>query len=138
MLTGTMNVRKRTELFSHSRYWSHFLWVALYLKTYKTCFGIRNWVFASNSDVLILIFLQPDVVHLIYFKLWILLYQISLKYLRSTTLGCKDIRIRNSEFVAKTNCLLDFNVNFFKKKTHYRILALQNPWNTEEIAGFVF
>ena len=42
--------------------------------------------------------------------------------LRSTTLGCKDIRIRNSEFVAKTNCLLDFNVIFFKEED-----PLQNP-----------
>ena len=30
----------------------------------------------------------------------------SLKYLRSTTLGCKDIGIRKSEFVPKTQFLL--------------------------------
>ena len=53
-------------------------------------------------------------------------------------IGLQRYKDYKSEFVAKTNCLLDFNVNFFKKKTHYRILALQNPWNTEEIAGFVF
>jgi len=29
----------------------------------------------------------------------------SLKYLRSTTLGCRDIRIRKSEFVSKTQFL---------------------------------
>ena len=33
-----------------------------------------------------------------------------LKYLRSTTLGCKDIDIWNSEFVAKTQLLWDFNI----------------------------
>ena len=36
----------------------------------------RNWVFATNSDFLITISLQPNVVDLRYFKLWILLNQI--------------------------------------------------------------
>ena len=36
----------------------------------------RNWVFATNSDFQIPVTLQPNVVDLIYFKLWILLAQI--------------------------------------------------------------
>ena len=36
----------------------------------------RNWVSATNSDILTPISLQPDVVDLWYFKLWFLLYQI--------------------------------------------------------------
>ena len=35
-----------------------------------------NWVFATNSDFLITISLEPNVVDLRYFKLWILLDQI--------------------------------------------------------------
>ena len=33
----------------------------------------RKWIFATNSDVIILISLQPDVEDLGYFKIWILL-----------------------------------------------------------------
>ena len=36
----------------------------------------RNWVFATNSDFLITITLEPNVADLRYFKLWILLDQI--------------------------------------------------------------
>ena len=36
----------------------------------------RNWVFATNFDFIILIYLQPNVEDLRYFKLWILLDQI--------------------------------------------------------------
>jgi len=45
-----------------------------------------------------------------------------LKYLRSTTLGCRDIGIRKSEFVSKTQFLcLEFRLTLdsgevFKKK----------------------
>ena len=44
-----------------------------------------------------------------YVKLKIL----SLKYLRYTPIGCKDIGIRKSEFVTKTQflCPLDININ---------------------------
>ena len=49
----------------------------------------------------------------------------SFKYLRSTTLGCKDIRSRKSEFVAKTQFLsiiqdFSFQLNIFmiEKKLH--------------------
>ena len=34
---------------------------------------LRNWVFATNSDFLDTIFLEPNVADLRYFKLWILL-----------------------------------------------------------------
>ena len=36
----------------------------------------RNWVFATNSDFLFIISLEPNVVDLRYFKLWILLDRI--------------------------------------------------------------
>ena len=36
----------------------------------------RNWVFATNSDFLITISLEPNVTDLRYFKLWIMLNQI--------------------------------------------------------------
>jgi len=54
----------------------------------------RNRVIVTNSYFLI-------------FQTWIILSNRihSLKYLRSTTLGCKDIGIRKSEFVAKTQFL---------------------------------
>ena len=65
----------------------------------------RNWVFAKNSNLLIPISLQPDAANLLYFKLILPISIISLKYLRFTTLGYKDIEIRKSEFVAKTQFL---------------------------------
>ena len=49
----------------------------------------RNWVFATNSNFLISMFLQPDGVSLWYFKLRLFENRIhSLKYLRFTTLCC--------------------------------------------------
>ena len=57
--------------------------------------GNRNWVFATNPNFLIPIIITSNIIH-------------SLKYLRSTTLGCKYIGIRKSEFVAKTQFL--FNI----------------------------
>ena len=66
----------------------------------------RNGVFATNSNFLITIALPPDGMKLWYFKLILLELQIhSLKYIRFRTLGCKDIGIRKSEFVAKTQFL---------------------------------
>ena len=54
----------------------------------------RNWVVATNSECLITISLQPDVVDFLYFKLWILLDQIVWKFeIRFTLSGCKDIGI---------------------------------------------
>ena len=61
--------------------------------------------------------LQPNVAKLLYFKLrlFYLTDSYSLKYLRSTTSGCKDMGPRKSEFVAKTQ--------FFKKKFLPAVLA---------------
>ena len=83
-----------TEFSSSHIYLDH-----IYLNNYKE----RNWVFATNSNLLIPISLQADGANLWYFKL-ILILSISinsLKYLRSTTLAYKDIKIRKPEFMAK-------------------------------------
>ena len=59
---------------------------------------LRNWVFATNSIFVIPISLQPDDVNLWYFKL-------TLRDLRAFIvwkMGCNDIEIIKSEFVAKT------------------------------------
>ena len=47
-----------------------------------------------------------------------------MKYLRSTTLGYKDIEIRKSEFVAKTQLLFDKSIIGFMidKQTNTEIL----------------
>jgi len=68
----------------------------------------RNWVFATNSEFLIPISLEPNVVNLWYFKLIIIWSNRihSLKYLRSTTLESKDKVFKKAEFVAKTHLLL--------------------------------
>ena len=69
----------------------------------------RKWVFTTNSDFIIHISLQPVGVNLSYFKLrfdliwWNRIH--SLKYLRSTTLCCKDIGVRKLEIAAKTQFL---------------------------------
>ena len=57
----------------------------------------RNWVFVTNSTFLISISLLPNVVDLWYFRLW----NLSLKYQRFTSSDCKDIGIRQFEFVKK-------------------------------------
>ena len=62
----------------------------------------RNWVFATNSNFLILLSLQP-LIFQTYVISWNRIY--SLKYLRYTTLGSEDIGISKSEFVAKTQFL---------------------------------
>ena len=75
---------------------------------YIWIFVLRNWVFATNSNFLILISVQPDGFPTLIFQteiFWPNRIE-SLKYLRATTLGCKDIGIRKSEFVAKTQFLL--------------------------------
>ena len=68
------------------------------------CFSClrRNWVFQQtyifNPDILSIWWCKPFI-----FQTIILSNRIhSLKYLRSTTLCCKDIRIRKSEFGTKT------------------------------------
>ena len=67
----------------------------------------RSW--ATNSDFLIPLSFEPYVVNLWYFKLVIFDYNSShsLKCQLSTTLVCKDIGIRKSEFVTKTQFLYD-------------------------------
>ena len=53
------------------------------------------------------LYLEPDVVDLWYFKLWMneWLNSLSLKYHRFTASGCKDIEIGKFELVAKTQFL---------------------------------
>ena len=70
----------------------------------------RNWVFTTNSDFIIHLSLEPNVVNFWYFKLLVfdLTEFIVLKYLRSTTSELKDIGFRKAEFVAKTQFLLIF------------------------------
>ena len=82
----------------------------------------RNRVFATNSDFLITISLDPNVADLRYFKLYLCnlqcrksyLFQtrhsvrsnnLSLNYQRFTTSGCLDKEIGTLEFVAKTQFL---------------------------------
>ena len=86
----------------------------------------RNWLFATNSDFLISISFDSNVVNLWNFKLWLLLDQknISLKYQWFTTLGSKDIGIRNSEFVAMSQflCWLNDSLNYcgvYSEKIHF-------------------
>ena len=62
----------------------------------------RNWVFATNSDFLITISLEPNVVDSRYFKLWILLDQIFRAW---NIKGSKDIRVWIFEIVTKTQFL---------------------------------
>ena len=61
----------------------------------------KKWVLPSSSDFLTPISLEPNLVDIRYFKLWILLKKcLCLKYLRFTLSGCKDKGIRKSEYVA--------------------------------------
>ena len=53
-----------------------------------------NWVFATKSNCLMPISLQRDGVNLEFFKLRLFDIQ--------NSLGCKDARIRKSDFLAKT------------------------------------
>ena len=62
--------------------------------------------------------LQPDGIKFWYFKAEIILSNRvhSLKYPRSTRVGCKDIGKRKSEFVAKTQFLFDFFQHFQRRR----------------------
>ena len=55
-----------------------FIDVTKYLTKKVLSYIKRNWVFATNSDFLILISYEPNVIDLRYFKLWILLDQVIL------------------------------------------------------------
>jgi len=70
----------------------------------------RSWVLATSSDFLIPLSFEPYVVNLWYFKLVIFDYNSShsLKCQLSTTLDCKDIGIRKSEFVTRLNSFTTF------------------------------
>jgi len=67
----------------------------------------RNWVFATNSNLLIPISLQPDGANLWYFKLRLFYLKVlivwNIEGLRHWV--TKIIEIRKSEFVAKTQLL---------------------------------
>ena len=65
---------------------------------------LKNSVLATNSNYLIFMSLQLDGVHLLYFKL--ILFNIT-EFItwKSKALGCKDIGVRYSGFVAKTQFL---------------------------------
>jgi len=71
--------------------------------------GVRNWVWGKNSKFVIPVSLQPDGLNLQYFE--IILFNLkefiflNILYLRSTTLGCKDVRIKKSEYGVKTKFL---------------------------------
>ena len=65
-----------------------------------------KWVSATNSNVLITISLLPDGLNFLYLKLRLsYLTEFNLKYLRSMILCCKDMGIRKSDFVTKTDSL---------------------------------
>ena len=89
----------------------------------------RKWVFTTNSDFIIHISLQPVGVNLSYFKLrfdliwWNRIH--SLKYMRSTTLCCKDIGIRKLEIAAKTQFLSSnsFQAIPFKQFLIWKVLC---------------
>ena len=93
------------DLFTQeTKNWSH---MSLVLQT-----NLRNWFFVTNSNFLISIALQSNVVDLWYFKLWIVL-NLGLKYQRFA--GCKDIGIRTFEFGTKTKFL--FQLYLFLSKS---------------------
>ena len=66
-----------------------------------------NWVFATNSDFLIPLSVQVDLVDLWYVILYILVESsiVSLKYQRFTQSDCNDLGIRKFMNVAKTQFL---------------------------------
>ena len=73
----------------------------------------RNRLFATNSDLLIPISLDSFLT-----MTFVRSKNISLKYQRFTTLGSKDIGIRKSEFVAKSQLLY---FRFFENRFQCKI-----------------
>ena len=55
-----------------------------------------------------------------------------MKYLRPTTLGYKDIKIRKSEFVAKTQLLYLFNLSLTVSLTNFKLCG--SKFNSNIIA----
>ena len=70
----------------------------------------RNGVFANNSDFLIPIYLQPNVIDLRYFQTMnsVGSNNLSLKYQRFTTSSSEDIEVLIFDFVPKTQFLYTF------------------------------
>ena len=77
--------------------------------------------------------MQPNGVNLLYFRQrFVDRTEFVLKYLRSTTLGCKDIEIIKSEFVTQTQFLYIKNKDYGDKglkgrKVEQRFLKLRLP-----------
>ena len=78
------------------------LFLVLIFKTYKGIEFLSQAKINSDSNIFAIIRCKPFI-----FQTQTILFIsiISLKYLRSTTLGYKDIEIRKSEFVAKTQLI---------------------------------
>ena len=76
----------------------------------------KNWVFATNSDFITPIFMQPDICRRS-FKFQTMhcvrSNKLSLKYLRFTPSGWKNTGIRKFFFVAKTQFLCPLNEKNF-------------------------
>jgi len=70
--------------------------------------------------------LQTDGVNLSYFRRRLPNRISSLKYLRYTTLGCIDIKIRKLEFVAKTQLV---SYNFTSVSVQKSLLQRTAVWN---------
>ena len=88
---------------------------------------IRNWVFGT-SNILTTISVELDCKPLVFRTQIIWFNRIhSLKYLRSATFGSKDIVIRKSEFVAKTQFLCLQSDWFLAKNSNFVIpICLQS------------
>ena len=85
-----------------------------------------NWVFDTNSDFIIPISLQPIVVDLRYFKIWILLHQIILVWnIKSLQHQFPKIGIRKFEFVTKAQFLY----------TKFHVYAARTPTKESESIG---
>ena len=67
-----------SNCFHKKRTFKSFEIIFFYIYMTANSFWQRNWVFGTNSDLIIPISLQPNVVDLRSFKLWILLHQIIL------------------------------------------------------------
>ena len=89
-----------------------------YWATWFVGWLVWNWWISKpwiKNNFLITISAQPDGENLWLFVLNDLIQQHSLKYLRFTTLGCKDIGIKKSEFW--------INTQFLRKFLYYSILT---------------
>ena len=102
-------------------------WALRWIKScclYSFFFENHDWVFATNSDFRVTISLQPNVVDIRYFKLWILL-----KYQKFTPSGCKDIEVIIFYFKAKNQFLCIVSVNLFSS---------QKDWNNEHLTNYFY